>query len=100
MRVLVPLAFLVLALALCPSAEAHASLARATPTPNGHVDANLTAVTLVFTEDVERSYTSVDVKDLARKSYAAGPLVFDERRDTVHLPLRPLPDEPSPKFQL
>lgn len=79
------------ALAL-PSASAHAVLQSADPSPNGHADANVTVVELVFTEDVEREYTKADVIDLQGESWAAGPIEFDgARHNVVRLPLKPLP---------
>lgn len=86
-----PFALLAVAL-LAPVASAHASLQTADPPPNGHADSGVTIVTFVFSEDVEREYTSADVVDLQGESMASGPVEFDaEEPNVIHIPVRPLP---------
>lgn len=78
---------------LLPTAGAHAVLLTATPPPNGHIDVGARVVEFVFTEDVEREYTSADVVDLSLESVAAGPVAFDATHHNVlRLPVTPLAD--------
>lgn len=84
---------LLLLLLLVPAAGAHATLQSAEPAPNSHADLGIERVTIRFTEDVERDFTSADIRDEQMESWAAGPVTFDANASNViHLPTRPLAD--------
>ena len=81
-----------LLLLFLPTASAHAVLQAAEPSPNGHAEEGVAILELRFTEAVEREHTSADVLDVNGESWAAGPIAFDDARDVVRLPVKPLPD--------
>jgi copper transport protein len=82
-----------LAIALTPTASAHALLLDAQPAASSHRDAPPDVVLLRFTEDVEHEYTHGEVYDLNGTRVDGGRTIFDDQRhDQILVPLKPIRD--------
>ncbi len=91
MRLLIFFGLLLISLVLPSAARAHAELDHTIPAPDSTVDAPLSEMTLVFTEQIEPAFSTVEIHDDDGNPISIDGAHIDvENMTTIHVPLKPL----------